>query len=425
MKKILILTVCLLAMTCRLVQGAPMGTSFTYQGYLEDGGNSANGQYDLSFALFDAATVGNLIGSVVTFGGEEVKDGVFTVVLDFGAAAFSGDARWLEIGARPYDSRPIHPFVPYTTLAPRQQVRPSPYAMHAQTAQTLTGNIDASGATLNFGNSVRQLLSFWSSAYGLGVQADTLYFRSDTGFAWYRDGTHANGQFDPGANGSTLMKLYGTGTLELKNNSSIPNPHLRLVETEQNDFARLELQAGTHPFWHIAAGGAVNDMNFYNSTNGDVMTLKETGELRVKVLTITGGADVAEPFPMSKPEIAKGSVVVIDEDNPGQLRLSDRAYDTRVAGVVSGANGIRPGLSLSQQGALEGTQQVALTGRVYVQADASDTPIKPGDLLTTSNQPGCAMKVTDPARAQGAILGKAMTGLKQGKGLVLVLVTLQ
>jgi hypothetical protein len=68
---------------------------------------------------------------------------------------------------------------------------------------------------------------------------------------------------------------------------------------------------------------------------------------------------------------------------------------------------------------------VALTGRVYCWADASNGPIEPGDLLTTSNTPGHAMKVANYAEAQGAIIGKAMTGLKEGKGLVMVLVTLQ
>jgi hypothetical protein len=116
---------------------------------------------------------------------------------------------------------------------------------------------------------------------------------------------------------------------------------------------------------------------------------------------------------------------VIDAKNPGQLKLADRPYDTRVAGVISGANGINPGIQMQQQGLLEGGRDVALTGRVYVQAVASNGAIEPGDLLTTSDIPGRAMKVTDHLRAQGAILGKAMTGLGEGNGLVLVLITLQ
>ena len=150
-----------------------------------------------------------------------------------------------------------------------------------------------------------------------------------------------------------------------------------------------------------------------------------TGTTQTGVLKITGGADVAEPFALSGEDIPKGAVVVIDEEHPGQLKLSERAYDTRVAGIVSGANGVQPGLTLNHPDLAQGGRNVALSGRVYVQAETSHAPIKPGDLLTTSDIPGHAMKVTDHAQAQGAILGKAMSGLKEGRGLVLVLVSLQ
>lgn len=162
----------------------------------------------------------------------------------------------------------------------------------------------------------------------------------------------------------------------------------------------------------------------YNTATARPLNLV-VSDAYVRQLTINGGADIAEPFKMSSQEIPKGSVVVIDEENPGHLKMSTTAYDTRVAGIVSGANGIKPGISLHQEGALEGGENVALSGRVYVQADASTGAIHPGDLLTTSETPGHAMKVSDHAKAQGAILGKAMSGLKEGKGMVLVLVTLQ
>jgi hypothetical protein len=155
---------------------------------------------------------------------------------------------------------------------------------------------------------------------------------------------------------------------------------------------------------------------------GDVTV---TGTQTVKVLSITGGADVAESFRMSTPKLPKGSVVVIDDTHDGVLKLSDQAYDPRVAGVVSGAGGIQPGMALKEEGAFESGQNVALSGRVYVLADATNSPIKPGDLLTTSDTPGHAMKVTDYARAQGAVIGKAMSTMKEGKGFVLVLVSLQ
>lgn len=145
------------------------------------------------------------------------------------------------------------------------------------------------------------------------------------------------------------------------------------------------------------------------------------------VLTITGGADVAEPFPVTANEksLAPGEVLVIDEDNPGHLKRSDRGYDSRVAGIVSGAGGVKPGLTLRQHEVMEGSTQVALTGRVYVKADCSHGGIKPGDLLTTSERPGYAARASDSSRAPGAVIGKAMTALDQGEGLVLVLVSLQ
>lgn len=161
-----------------------------------------------------------------------------------------------------------------------------------------------------------------------------------------------------------------------------------------------------------------NDLNAYAK-------LFNSGNFSVKSLTIRGGADLAEPFAVREERLEKGSVVVIDKEQAGRLRLSTQAYDKRVAGIVSGANGINPGISLHQEGAIEGGENVALTGRVYVRADATNGAIEPGDLLTTSETPGHAMKVTDHTKAQGAILGKAMSNLAGGKGMVLVLVTLQ
>ena len=171
---------------------------------------------------------------------------------------------------------------------------------------------------------------------------------------------------------------------------------------------------------------------FRNTAGG--VALSVVGTAKVGILQITGGADFAENFdvsvaPESSEAMAKveaGLVVSIDPDNPGRLALSTQAYDSQVAGIISGAGGVKPGMVMSQEGTLaEGKYPVALSGRVFCWADASNGPIKPGDLLTTSATPGHAMKVTDREKAQGAIIGKAMTGLKEGKGLVLVLVTLQ
>ena len=85
---------------------------------------------------------------------------------------------------------------------------------------------------------------------------------------------------------------------------------------------------------------------------------------------------------------------------------------------------MKPGLILGDEGnaAVAGDQPIALTGQVWVHADASFGAITPGDLLTTSSTPGYAMKVTDDAKARFAVLGQALTELKAGRGWVQVLV---
>lgn len=157
-----------------------------------------------------------------------------------------------------------------------------------------------------------------------------------------------------------------------------------------------------------------------------VLIARSTGETSVKVLEITGGADLSEQFEIHGGAVEPGMVVCIDPENPGQLMVSGKAYARTVAGIVSGAGGLKTGMMMGQINSLaDGEHPVALTGRVYCKVDTSNGPVQAGDLLTTSNVPGHAMKVTDFAKAQGAIIGKTMTPLESGKGLVLVLVSLQ
>ena len=205
--------------------------------------------------------------------------------------------------------------------------------------------------------------------------------------------------------------------LELFGGSSSSDPY---VDTAPG--LDLGLRTGGTERVHVANASG----NVGIGTTSPTSKLHVEGTTTTKVLAITGGSDLAEPFEISESQpILKGALVIIDEENPGQLKLSHQAYDKRVAGVVSGAGGINPGLTLTQEGVLEGGQNVALSGRVYALATAANGPITPGDLLTTSEVPGHAMKATDRERWDGAIIGKAMSKLEKGEGLVLVLVNLQ
>src|SRR5438552_9876838 len=118
-------------------------SSFIYQGRLTDGGTAANGNYDLQFALFDSLSGGAQVGSTQTINTVPVSNGVFTVSLDFGANAFTGASRFLEISARPTGGS-------FTLLTPRQQVTSTPYAIrsaNASSADTATNATNATNAT--------------------------------------------------------------------------------------------------------------------------------------------------------------------------------------------------------------------------------------------------------------------------------------
>jgi hypothetical protein len=143
----------LLALTVSLAQaGAPLGTAFTYQGQLKKNGALVSGTCDFQFKLFDAASAGTQVGSAVSANAVPVMNGLFTVQLDFGAGAFSGDARWLEVAVKcAGDSA-------FTTLTPRQALTATPYALHARNNWALNGNAGTTAGTNFVGTTDNQPL---------------------------------------------------------------------------------------------------------------------------------------------------------------------------------------------------------------------------------------------------------------------------
>lgn len=111
---------------------APIGTAFTYQGRFDVSGSPASGAYDFEFKLFDAATEGTQVGSAVLKNDLSVSDGYFTTTLDFGSGRFTGDARWLQIAVRPGAETGA-----YTTLTPRHELTPTPYAINSDNEGTV------------------------------------------------------------------------------------------------------------------------------------------------------------------------------------------------------------------------------------------------------------------------------------------------
>jgi hypothetical protein len=148
---------------------------------------------------------------------------------------------------------------------------------------------------------------------------------------------------------------------------------------------------------------------------GDV---EVTGDIRLT------NADLAEEFVLlSQKPVEPGTVMVLGEE--GSILPSTAAYDKRVAGVIAGAGDYKPGIVLDKHGADESRSPVALVGKTFCKVDAGYGAVQIGDLLTTSDTPGCAMKASDPLRAFGAVIGKALRPLAAGRALIPILVALQ
>ena len=155
-----------------VAQAEPMGSAFTYQGRLMDGNSPADGFYDLQFKLYDSPSDGNQLASIIDINELDVLDGYLTVLLDFGSDVFIGNACWLEMGVRPGELNDPNA---YTTLSPRQQITPAPYALQTSIGRddTLLGKYG--GANNSIGN--------WNEFLGAGTS-----YSAATGNTFYGTG---------------------------------------------------------------------------------------------------------------------------------------------------------------------------------------------------------------------------------------------
>ena len=222
-----------------------------------------------------------------------------------------------------------------------------------------------------------------------------------------RLGAEPNGQGDDG--GLMLRNSDGQVMMQLDAGN-------RRIEVSQ--MMRLEngtLRVGSNP-----SGGGTDGMILLRNAAGKEMVRLDGKEGDI----ILQNADCAEEFDVAEDELVEAGTVMVLDDN-GQLRVSDGVYDKKVAGVVSGAGEYKPGIILDKQPGNKSRHPIALMGKVYCKVDARQSPISVGDLLTTSETPGHAMKANDVLQAFGAVLGKALGSLTEGVGMIPVLVSLQ
>ncbi len=439
--------------------GGPSETmAFSYQGRLMDGGSPANGNYDFIIDIYDNPTIGSPLASCYDVGtgsllNEPVQNGLFTFYLFCGSdnsSVFTGADRWIQVQARRTGT------TVYTTL-PRQPISPTPYAFSLYPGAIISST--AWGGS--FGTSVLNVYSrnivasgsaiYAQSATGSAVRAESangmpLYGSTETGYGVYGyDGgvTQAQGYggYFYSSNGIGVYG-YSSGTRTHPNIYS-PGVYGRSangvgVYGRSDENTTSWTSAGVMGWGYANPGGKFysytgNPIEGWEDQNGDGYTLN----LRFKVdytgeVYADGGyhcgkssscwytsdpADFTEVLPTAH-ETEPGDVLVADAE--GQLVRSTEPYQTSVLGVYS-TNPMYIGNGKNAD--LAGYAPLAVVGIVPVKASAENGPIHPGDLLTTSATPGHAMRAE--RFVGGAIVGKALGTLKEGTGVIQMLVMLQ
>ena len=409
---------------------AAVTTQFTHQAQIKRNGVLFNGTCDMRFTLWDAAAGGTQQASYTAPIPVPVSDGVFAVEVDFGAK-FNGETRWLQAETKCADD------AGYQNL-PRVALNAVPYAM-----SLIPGAIiSTTGAT---GLTVRAPNGNPFVAYGSANGYSAIY-GSDTsatgGFGVYGISNKGTGLWGSSTSGagvvgksSSWIGVYGESASQTavwgKSTSAtgVYGSSSTYVGVWGESASYEGVRGVSHNVNHAGVVG-VNDaaggVGVYGIASNGGYAAWFDGRTKTRSVEITGGADLAEHFATAdKAPVKPGTVMVIDAHHPGKLKVSGAAYDGKVVGIVSGAGGVNTGLTLRQDDTLEGDLVVAIAGRVYCKAEAHSAPIEPGDLLTTSNVAGHCMKASDREQAYGAVIGKALTGLDKGEGLVLVIVNLQ
>jgi hypothetical protein len=246
-------------------------TAFTYQGQLHDGGTNANGAYTMIFKLYDAISGGNKIGSTITTS-TTLANGLFSVNLDFGAGAFDGSARWLDITVTNGPDT--------QTLSPRVQVLPTPYALYAGTAANLSGG--TWNATIgNYEGHSNVFGIFDNGSLMLGMSTNGSMINGDFEV---NGGLNVDGDFSPAS-----LNFQGGGTISGDGRGGF-NINGIVDNLSANNLSASNITANGGFGMNGTNGGWVVQMD----SNGN---LSANGNVNVNNLTVTSGTLALGDYP--------------------------------------------------------------------------------------------------------------------------------
>ncbi len=317
--------------TAVALSASAQGTAFTYQGQLQNNGSPASGTYDLTFALFNTNTSGVALAGPVTNDAVVVTNGLFTVLIDFGPGVFTGQINWLEIAV---ETNGVNTF---TTLAPRQQLTPMPYAIYAESASGLSGTLSASQLTSIGNTNGINLYNFFvgpsgNSTMNGGINTANGYYALQNNTSG--SANTANGSFALSANTSGSENT-ASGYLALFDNTG------GSYNTAYGDLALLDNTSGNY---NTANGGhslAFNTSGSYNTAIGYYALHNNGGSYNIAL-----GYEAGQNITTGSSNIDIGNPGVTGDNNI--IRIGEGQSLTFIAGVITGNGAGLTGLDASQ-----------------------------------------------------------------------------
>jgi len=336
-----VIAAALLCAVAGIATAATVTQSISYQGRLTDQyGNPENGDRAFTFLLWDAESGGNLLYDTPSQT-VHCDNGLFSSSIPFPASYFDGRALWLGIQVSGGDE-----------MSPRQEIRPVPYALSIRPGALIRNSLASTALSIE---------SLAANSDGVSIKRT-----ADHGSGLIVNTTQSS---SPGILVTTWQSLSeGISSVTYGGNSPAV-------------YAWSEDDYGIHAH-----------SKYSHAIYADTESASSYGVYTPDRIYAGGSsfptADVAEFMPVTE-DVTPGTVMIIGDD--GKLQVSNTAYDTRVAGMVSTS----PGVSLgTKENGNPGEEQIAIAGRVPCKVDARYGAIHPGDVLTTSPNPGHAMKGT-------------------------------